>query len=279
MTGKSVQSATLHTGVVDLHLLTCGDPGGIPVVFLPGITSLAKSFLDILDRMPDRYYCVSVDMRGRGRSSWPKSGYRMADYVGDVLCVVNALIGNPASPILVGHSMGGRVAAAFAATYPALVSGIIVVDPPIHGPGQRTVYPTPLDAFLFQKRLADCGKREEFRAQFPGLSDRLLQLREEEYQNVCVEAIVESYEAFFTEPFHVYIKSLRCPTLLLAAENGNTILDEELRLLQRLNPVVQAVRVPGVGHMIYKDDPDRFARYVISFVDGLFQAGNVNTDS
>ncbi|GEO26451.1 alpha/beta hydrolase [Alicyclobacillus acidoterrestris] len=269
MPEKKMESRLLNTGDVELHLLTSGSPNGVPLVFLPGITSLAKSFNGIVERLPDSYYCVSVDMRGRGRSTHVKDHYRMSDYVSDVLAVVNLLIDNPISPILVGHSMGARVAAAFATRYPKLVSGIVLVDPPIHGPGQRDEYPTPLDTFLYQKRLADSGRREAFQAQFPGLSEMLVQLREEEYQNVCVEAIVQSYDAFFTEPFHVYVKALDCPTLLLAAELGGTILDEEFQLLSRLNPAMEAIRVPGVGHMIYKDDPERFTDYVTQFVDKL----------
>lgn len=269
MSVKKMESILLNTGEVELHLQTSGPRDGVPVVFLPGITSLAKSFNDVIERMPEFYYCVSVDMRGRGRSTQVNLSYRMSDYVADVLAVVNSMISNPISPVLVGHSMGARVAAAFAATYPKLVRGIVAVDPPVNGPGQRDDYPTPLHSFLYQKLLADTGRQEEFKAQFPGLSEQLVRLREEEYLNVSLEAIVESYRGFFTEPFHVYYKSLVCPTLLLAAEFGNTILDDEFRLLQRLNPDAKSVRVSGVGHMIYKDDPVRFTQYVTDFVEQL----------
>ena len=250
----------------DIHLLTKGDRNGVPVIFLPGITSYSMSFSEILKRMPDDFYCLSMDIRGRGKSTWPKQGYRMHDYVMDLLNVVNALTANPTAPFLVGHSMGARIAAGFGSTYSSLISGMVLIDPPITGPGHRQVYPNSLSMFLEQKAAADEGEWDKFRTFYPQFTEEQVKIRITEYQNVSKEAIIESYINFIKEPFQVNVKMTSCPMLLLAAELGDTIRPEELDELKSLNPRLQAVVVRGVGHMVYKEAPQETTDYILSFI-------------
>jgi N-formylmaleamate deformylase len=251
---------------IELHLLSKGNRGGIPVIFLPGITSYSRSVMRMLDLMPDDYHSLALDIRGRGRSSWPKRGYRLADYVGDLLDVLNALADNPVSPVLVGHSMGARIAAAFAARHSSLVSGLVLIDPPVNGPGQRQVYPNALSMFLQQKAAADLNDMASFRSYLPSFSDAALEERADEYRNCSQQALIESYESLLREPFQIHVKAVTCPMLLLAAEHGDTIRETEFASLKALNERLRGVRVPGVGHMIYKDAPEETARHIVEFV-------------
>lgn len=251
----------------DIHLITKGDKNGIPVIFLPGITSYSLSFEDILNRMPEKYYCLSMDIRGRGKSSWPKQGYFAKDYVEDLLNVVNALVSNPTSPFLVGHSMGARISAAFGSEYSSLVSGMVLIDPPVTGPGHRQIYPNPLSMFLEQKAAVDEGKLDKFRQCFPSFNEAQVQQRAEEYRNVSKEAMIQSYDAFIKEPFQVCVKMTTCPMLLLAAEHGDTIREDEFTVLKSLNSRLEAVRVPNVAHMVYKDAPQETTDSILSFIE------------
>lgn len=255
---------------INLHLLTKGNSAGIPLVFLPGISSYSRSFAPMLELMPDVWYSLALDIRGRGKSSWPKRGYRLDDYAGDLLNVVNALIDNPVSPFLVGHSMGARIAAAFASRYSSLLSGMVLIDPPVNGPGQRPLYPFPVTMYLEQKAAVDEGRMDAFRKLLPAFNEAKIQERADEYRNVSKDAIIESYEAIIGEPFHVHVKAATCPILLLAAEHGDTIRDRELDVLKAINPRLRAEKVLGVSHMVYKDAPQRTAEHIIAFVKGTY---------
>jgi len=251
---------------VDLHLLTRGKESGIPVIFLPGITSYSRSMARLLELMPDYYNSLALDIRGRGRSGWPRQGYRLDDYVADLLCVLNALVENPVAPVLVGHSMGARIAAAFAARHSSLISGAVLIDPPVNGPGQRQVYPNALSMFLQQKAAADLDDMAAFRSYLPAFTEAALAERADEYRNCSHDALIESYASLLREPFQIHVKAASCPMLLLAAEHGDTIRDAELATIARLNARLRCVRVPDVGHMIYKDAPRETARYITDFV-------------
>ncbi|GAB3063827.1 alpha/beta fold hydrolase [Virgibacillus ainsalahensis] len=254
---------------VDLHMITKGDKSGIPLLFLPGITSYSYSFAEVLRKIPDEYYCISLDFRGRGQSSWPTTGYKLKDCAEDLLSVMNYLVGNSHNPIIVGHSMGARIGVAFASQYSNLLSGLVLIDPPINGPGQRNVYPNPLEEmFLTQKQAVDEGKLDLFRQYMPEhwTEQQVLQ-RAEEYRNNSKEAIIESYRSLLYEPFHAHLKNVSVPTLLMAAEHGDTIREEELDLIKSLNSHVEAERIKDVGHMIYKDDPDTVVQSILKFVN------------
>jgi N-formylmaleamate deformylase len=254
---------------INLHLLTKGDPAGIPVVFLPGISSTSRSISQMLELMPDDFHSLALDIRGRGQSSWPKRGYRLDDYVGDLLIVVNALIENPKSPVIVGHSMGARIAAAFAGRYSSLTAGVILIDPPVHGPGLRSIYPLPITMYLEQQAAVEQGRMDAFRNFLPAFSEEKLKERAAEYRNVSRDAIIESYDGLTKEPFQVHVKAATCPMLLLAAEHGDTIRDSELRVLKAINPRLVVERVLGVSHMIHWDAPQQTAARIIEFIKSV----------
>jgi N-formylmaleamate deformylase len=269
--GRSVEDVYVKGMDAQIHLISQGDKCGAPVIFIPGITSYSYSFLDVLNRMPDEFHSLVMDVRGRGETKGPTNGYRLNDYVEDLLNVVNAFISNPVPPFIVGHSMGARIATAFASRYSSLLSGIVLIDPPINGPGQREKYPNSLEMFLEQKEAADKGNMEQFKGFFPSFNEAQIIERFKEYRNTSREALLESYESLLKEPFQVYLKMTSCPTLLLAAQLGDTIRDDELDVLKRINANLETIRMDGVGHMIYKEAPDRTVSYVLKFINNILK--------
>ena len=84
------------------------------------------------------YDVIMPDARGHGRSSAPAYGYRYEDHANDVVSLIQAL--GLASPILIGHSMGGMTASVVIARHPTLLRGLILADPSFLSPNvQRDV--------------------------------------------------------------------------------------------------------------------------------------------
>ncbi len=162
------------------------------------------------------------------------------------------------------------MAAAFAGRYSKLVSGLVLIDPPINGPGQRGIYPYPVTFYLEQKAAVDEGRLDAFRKLLPpSASEERVLARADELRNCSQEAIIESYVSMLREPFQVHVKAASCPMLLLAAEHGDTIRDAELNTLKRINPRLRAEKVLGVGHMVHLDAPERTAKLIADFIAGV----------
>ena len=98
---------------------------GTPVVVLHGFLDQGAAWDRVARGLGRRV--VAPDQRGHGRSDHVGAGgwYHFWDYVGDVDALVEHLGGRVD---LVGHSMGGTVAALFAGTRPAAVRRLVLVD-------------------------------------------------------------------------------------------------------------------------------------------------------
>ena len=101
---------------------------GKNVMFLHGWTCDSHDWSWQLPLFESRYRVVAVDLRGHGRSEvMPSGAYAPADYVGDVEELISTRYPGEKF-IIVGHSMGGQIAARLAAKRPDLVSAVVSVD-------------------------------------------------------------------------------------------------------------------------------------------------------
>jgi len=96
------------------------------LLFIHGFGGHALQWEKQLARYAEKYRVVAPDLRGHGLSDHPDSLYTMPELVGDLARVADALQ-LPKKFIVVGHSFGGAIAAAFTAQYPARVEKLILV--------------------------------------------------------------------------------------------------------------------------------------------------------
>ena len=114
---------------VDGGELTVGRWGSGPrtVVAAHGVTANHTSFHPLADALGDEFTLLAPDLRGRAGSRDVGPPYGMPVHADDVVAVVRSLAdGRPVT--LLGHSMGGFVAAVTAARHPDLVSSVVLVD-------------------------------------------------------------------------------------------------------------------------------------------------------
>lgn len=100
---------------------------GEPTVLLVhGWATDRRSLRPLLDRLRARHRVVAVDLRGFGESAAPAQAYTMEGYADDLAFVAER--SGLRRSIVIGHSMGGLVALAFAARHPARVAKAVVLE-------------------------------------------------------------------------------------------------------------------------------------------------------
>jgi pimeloyl-ACP methyl ester carboxylesterase len=99
---------------------------GPPIVLAHGLASNSRIWDDVAAILAEKYHVVAFDQRGHGLSDRPTDGYTFDRVLGDLAGLLDAL--HLERPVLVGHSWGGNVVLAFAATYPDNVRGLVLVD-------------------------------------------------------------------------------------------------------------------------------------------------------
>ncbi len=109
------------------------DVGEGPVVILVhGIASSAATFARVVPRLEDRYRCISLELLGFGQSPAPEGAtYTIEEHVASIRATIASLKLN-APFVLVGHSLGSLLSARYAAQYPAQVSRLVLVSPPVY---------------------------------------------------------------------------------------------------------------------------------------------------
>jgi N-formylmaleamate deformylase len=204
-----------------------------------------------------------LDNRGRGLSDQRNGlGHATGDYAADAAGVIEALQLAPA--IVLGHSMGARIAARLCAERPDLVSRCVLADPPVSGPGRRP-YPSPIQKYLDD---IDKASRGEAIAAGPNFTPAQVRLRREWLPTCNKEAIALSHRAFHEEDMFADLEEIKCPTLLIQAGVGDVIRDGDAdEILSRLQHGSK-IKVEGAGHMIPFDALEAFIAAVEPFVRG-----------
>jgi pimeloyl-ACP methyl ester carboxylesterase len=113
---------------IRMHFLDHGGNG--PVLMLaPGLTANAHSFDGLVHAgLKDAARVIALDLRGRGESDAPASGYTMKDHAADILGLLDAL--GLDRVVMGGHSFGGLLTYWIAANHPERVERCVVIDAP-----------------------------------------------------------------------------------------------------------------------------------------------------
>ena len=95
-----------------MHYVEWGSPQDPTVVLVHGVRDHCRTWDDLIQRLSaeSNYHFVAPDLRGHGDSEWVQgSGYQYYDYIYDLQQLIEQNEFGPV--ILVGHSLGGAIAA------------------------------------------------------------------------------------------------------------------------------------------------------------------------
>jgi lipase len=122
---RSLWIADRVPGEVELAIWRTGS-GPDPILCLHGITAQHRAFNALARHLEGSRSLVGVDLRGRGDSAKPESGYGLEAHARDVIRVLDHLGLDDA--VILGHSMGGFVALKAALSHPHRVRALVLLD-------------------------------------------------------------------------------------------------------------------------------------------------------
>jgi lipase len=122
---KSLWTADRVPGEAELAIWHAGS-GSEPLVCLHGITAQHRAFNALTREIGPSRAVVGVDLRGRGDSAKPESGYGLEAHARDVVRALDHL--GLEDAVICGHSMGGFVALKSALSYPDRVRALVLLD-------------------------------------------------------------------------------------------------------------------------------------------------------
>lgn len=132
--------AVRHVSVdgVDTRVIEAGDPAAPPLVCLHGTGGHAEAFVYNLAALADRHHVLAYDLPAHGWSSAPERSYEIDGYSRHLHAFLDAFALPQAT--LIGQSLGGWIAAAYAAGHPERVTRLVLV-----GAGGNTFDPAVME--------------------------------------------------------------------------------------------------------------------------------------
>lgn len=99
---------------------------GKQILCVHGLTANCRCWDLLASSLAPRHKVLAMDLRGRGLSDSPPSGYSVENHCADIVALLDDQ--GMERPVLMGHSLGAFISLVFAATYPHRVDRLILVD-------------------------------------------------------------------------------------------------------------------------------------------------------
>jgi pimeloyl-ACP methyl ester carboxylesterase len=217
---------------------------------------------------------VAVDLPGHGRSSWRTDrDYWPVRNAEAVAAAVGALA--PKARAVVGMSLGGLTAIRLAATHPALVRRLVVVDVT---PGVTAEKSAPISAFV---------QGPETFGSFDELLERTVRfnpsrsvssLRRGLLHNACplpdgrwawrYDRLRPPGGALDFAVLWDDMAGVRVPVMLVCGSASGVVSDDDRAQFRRMQPAARLETVDGAGHSVQGDRPVELAALIAEFVFG-----------
>jgi N-formylmaleamate deformylase len=243
------------------HYLRFGGSGPA-IVIVPGISTAAAQWAFVAERLCAGRDVYVLDVRGRGLSeSGPHLNYSLDACAFDLIAFAETL--GLSRYTILGHSMGARIGIRAARWRPTSVERLILVDPPVSGPGRRA-YPIPIEPLLkllhsAQRGEADAALHGPYAPKWP---EQHIRTRAEWLHTCDERALIESHKGFHRDDIHGDLAHLDVPTALIVAGQGGVIRPEDENEIRRLLPSIAIRPLETAGHQMQIDDTEGFLSIV-----------------
>ena len=254
--------------------------GGTPALALHGFALNAHSWDEVAPPLHDLLRFVAIDQRGHGLSDRAAdlADYSRAHMLADIGAVIAGLALQ--RPILIGHSMGGMNAMAFAAANPDDVRALILVDvgPEVSVDGANEVRRFVAGPYEMDSLDAWVDHTHQY---YPWRSkDRIRARLEVSLTKTQGGSLAKQYDARFRDaafggvraaPDELWAvaRGLRCPTLLLHGAKSPVLTADGAQAFADAVDVVQLVHIDEAGHSVAGDQPQAFVTAVRDFLHDL----------
>jgi len=252
---------------VTLPYVEQGDPAGVPVLLLHGITDSWRSFEGVLPHLPTSMHAFALSQRGHGDAARPVTGYYPQDFAADLAAFMDTLKLGPA--VVVGHSMGSYIAQRFALDYPDRTLGLVLMG------SCTTVRGNPVAMELWDSAVStltdpiDPGFVREFQQSTlaQAVPQALLDTVVQESLKVPARVWQAALAALLDTDFSGELGKITAPTLIVWGDQDAFFLRREQEALAAAIAGAQLMVYPGAGHGFHWEEPARFAADLVAFTE------------
>lgn len=250
-----------------LHSTIIGS--GQPLIILHGYFGMSDNWKSLGAKFSENFEVHLIDQRNHGRS-FHSEDFDYELLVEDLYKYIQHY--QLKNTILLGHSMGGKVAMQFAVTYPKLVDKLMVADisPKFYKPHHEDIL-AALNVVNFslqstRKKVEDVLRiyiKNEVTLQFL-LKNVYWKSKEELAFRFNLQSLMEhNSEVGEALPSFNHFNG---ETLFLKGEKSNYITEDDFTLISVHFPNSKIVTIKNAGHWLHAENPEQFYEEVINFL-------------
>ncbi|HMK03726.1 MAG TPA: alpha/beta hydrolase [Ferruginibacter sp.] len=282
----SIENKEVQMAYMDIAAQT---PGGMTVFLFHGKNFNGYYWKDVVAELSRKGYRVIVpDQVGWGRSDKPDIHYSFHLLAANSRVLLDSL--NIKKVIVIGHSMGGMLAARFALMYPAMVEKM-VLENPIGLEDYKTFVPyQSLEKIFDNERKATYESYKKYQQSYYPL----WKPEYEQYVKAQAEPLTQpdfektawanalTYQMIYEQPVVYELKKIQVPTLLIIGYEDRTVVGKNLlteadkkkygqypKLGRKINAEIRnskLVELRGVGHIPHIQSPAVFTNALFGFL-------------
>ena len=244
---------------------------GQPVILLHGLFGQSDNWVTVGRRIADQFHVYIPDQRNHGQSphtsihSFPAMADDLAEFIEEH---------SIENPILIGHSMGGKVAMTYALENPVLVKKLVVIDISPRKYPERTTH-TQVISEMMRIDLENIATRTEVEkildARISDSRVRMFILKNLYYKlhgklawRLNLEAINQSMDLLFDGISSE--NQYTGPTLFIRGGKSDYVTDADIPLIKSMFPEALIKTISGATHWVHADAPEELCLLLSGFL-------------
>ena len=238
---------------------------GKTVTLLHGFLENSTMWKDTVTLLEKTHQVITIDLLGHGKTECLGYVHTMEDFANAINVVLTHL--NITSTTLIGHSLGGYVALAFAEIKPELIIGLCLMN--------STPFSDSQERILLRNRAIKVAKSNYENLVSMSISNLFFEdnrLRfEKEIEHIKTEALKTPLQSYVATQEGMKIRidrtaileNLNCKKLIIAGKNDPILSKSDVLHLEQLNGI--KITILDGGHMSHVENKEEFLQEVMRF--------------
>jgi pimeloyl-ACP methyl ester carboxylesterase len=260
----------------------------ITLLFIHGLESSKETWLPVIEKLRNAYRIIAIDLRGHGETPIGNEDFSIRQLIADIEQFVKEK--NLHQFVMIGHSMGARVAIPYAVKHPEQIQALVIEDMEVLERPKEDI-----DALEIQHL-------KQFHSTHSNLDEVKKELEKYGYPPEKLESWLKQgrikqvidTESYFigVNPYFSYLMrqslsssdcalnafeelhKLELPVLLLKAEVESSVSAKGLEQMQNILPAMLFKEVTGSSHSIHKTAQEEFISLIKLFLENIKSVGS-----
>ncbi len=251
----------MKTTINGIQIAYTDEGQGTPLLFVHGFPLSRGAWQKQVEEFSGRYRVIAPDLRGHGESEATHGAVTMENYARDLQALLDQLKTGPV--ILIGHSMGGYIAFAFARMFPQFLRGLVLV-------ATRAVGDSP-EAAAGRRATAEKVRKEGVQSLVDSMVPKMLSSKSSDLKMVQEvrglmssskpEGVAGALLGMAQRPDSTPdLGKLELSTLLISGDDDALIPYTESEKMSKSIFEAKLEIIPHAGHLVAFESPQEFNR-------------------